>query len=225
MTASPHGPRPRLVFAVLAVTHLAAHLAGLELLQYLTKPLLMPALALWVLACRGPRLLVVALLFGWGGDVLLQTGADLLFLLGMASFGVGHLCYLTLFRRLGSFDVRRTALLAVGYGLVTAVVVVLLWPGLDPELRIPVAGYSLLLAVMACAALAGAGLRAGLGGALFLLSDTLIAARMADWPQLPAPGFWIMLTYLAAQYLLADALLRAHAASSSATSRAGATAR
>lgn len=47
------------------------------------------------------------------------------------------------------------------------------------------------------------GLRAGVGGALFLLSDTLIATGVADWPQLPRPDFWIMATYAAAQYLLA----------------------
>lgn len=47
------------------------------------------------------------------------------------------------------------------------------------------------------------GRTAGIGGALFLLSDTLIATGVADWPQLPRPDFWIMATYLAAQYLLA----------------------
>ncbi|GAA1931230.1 hypothetical protein GCM10009716_43090 [Streptomyces sodiiphilus] len=212
MTASPHARRVQLAFVAVAVLHLAGHLAGVELLQQLTKPLLMPALAAWVFVCRGPRLLLVALLFGWGGDVLLQTGNDTLFLFGMASFGIGHLCYLMLFRRFGSFDARRTALFVGGYAVVTAVTVAALWPDLDAPLRIPVAGYSLLLAVMACFAAAGAGWRAGIGGALFLLSDTLIAVRMAEWQLLPAHGFWVMLTYVAAQYLLADGLLRRAAA-------------
>ena len=43
---------------------------------------------------------------------------------------------------------------------------------------------------------------------IFLLSDTLIATGVADWPQLPRPEFWIMLTYLAAQFLLASGTLR-----------------
>ena len=43
---------------------------------------------------------------------------------------------------------------------------------------------------------------AGLGGALFMVSDTLIATGVADWPQPPRPQLWIMLTYAAAQFLL-----------------------
>ncbi|MGW2363884.1 lysoplasmalogenase, partial [Streptomyces phaeofaciens] len=32
--------------------------------------------------------------------------------------------------------------------------------------------------------------------------DTLIATGVADWPQPPRPEVWIMLTYIAAQFLL-----------------------
>lgn len=48
---------------------------------------------------------------------------------------------------------------------------------------------------------------AGLGGALFMLSDTLIATGVADRPQPPNPAFWIMLTYAAAQFLLVRGVL------------------
>lgn len=46
-----------------------------------------------------------------------------------------------------------------------------------------------------------------MGGALFLLSDTLIATGVADWPQPPVPDLWIMLTYAAAQFLLVHGTL------------------
>ncbi|MFE9227886.1 hypothetical protein ACWCQ0_09310 [Streptomyces massasporeus] len=36
---------------------------------------------------------------------------------------------------------------------------------------------------------------------MFLLSDTLIATGVAEWPQPPAPDFWVLLTHLAAQAL------------------------
>ena len=75
-------------------------------------------------------------------------------------------------------------------------------------------GYSLLLTAMAWRA-GILGRYAALGGALFLLSDALIATGIADWPQLHAPDFWIMLTYLAAQYLLTTGAL-AHRADSAA---------
>ncbi|MFD3487777.1 lysoplasmalogenase [Streptomyces sp. NPDC058665] len=196
--------KPLLVaFALAAVAELVCVAVGSRTGQLLAKPLLMPLLAAYVAARGGPRLLVAALLLGWGGDVFLLVPADAAFLAGMGCFAAGHLCYLTLFGR------RRTRVdLAVGYGLVLAVALALLWPGLPAELRVPVAVYSLLLAAMACRA-SGLGPLAGAGGALFLLSDTLIATDVAEWTQPPAAGLWIMLTYLAAQALLTAGVLRA----------------
>ncbi|TJZ51189.1 lysoplasmalogenase [Streptomyces piniterrae] len=215
MTARrPRAAGPLLgTFAALAVVHLAALLGDVTAVAQLTKPALMPVLAGYALARGGPPLLAGALLFGCGGDTLLQIGGDTVFLLGMGSFAAGHVCYLVLFARHGTPVAgrpSRTVALAAGYGVLLAGTVALLWPDLPPELRIPVAGYSLLLTTMAFGSLR-AGPRAALGGLLFLLSDTLIASGIAHWPQLPAPQFWIMLTYAAAQFALADCVLRAAA--------------
>ncbi|WP_406708180.1 lysoplasmalogenase [Streptomyces halobius] len=212
-----------LAFAAPAAVHLAGLLvataadggvaAFADTAVHLTKPALMPLLAGHVLARGGPPLLAGALLFGCGGDTFLQIGGDTAFLLGMGSFAAGHLCYLVLFARHGAPITgrrSRTAAVAGAYAAVLAGTVALLWPDLPPELRIPVAGYSLLLTTMAFGALR-AGPRAALGGLLFLLSDTLIASGLAHWPQLPAPQFWIMLTYAAAQFALAEGVLRAAA--------------
>ncbi len=162
----------------------------------------MPLLAGYVLTLGAPRLLVAALLFGWGGDLALLSGAEPAFLIGMGSFAAGHVCYLALFGR------RRTSpALGGAYAVALVGTVALLWGDLPAGLRIPVAGYSLLLASMAYRSSA-LGRTAGAGGALFLLSDTLIATGVAEWPQLPRPDFWIMATYLAAQYLLALGAVR-----------------
>ncbi|MFI0778490.1 lysoplasmalogenase [Streptomyces sp. NPDC021212] len=193
------------LFALLTAVHLGALLADATTLVQLTKPALMPVLAAYVLLRGGPRPLVAALLCGCGGDVLLQLGGDTAFLAGMGCFAAGHLCYLTLFARSGR---RRTVpWAAAGYGGAWLGSTAALWPGLDPGLRVPVAAYSLLLTAMAVGALR-AGPWAGLGGALFLLSDGLIAAGLAGWPRPPVPQFWIMATYVAAQYLLTAGLLR-----------------
>ncbi|WP_449486403.1 lysoplasmalogenase [Streptomyces avidinii] len=185
-------------FALAAAFDLGSLLAGWHLGHVIAKPLLMPLLVAHVIARGGaPRLLVAALLFGWGGDLALLFDADAAFLIGMGSFAAGHVCYLVLFGR------RRTRpALAAVYALALLSTVTLLWGDLPAELRIPVAGYSVLLTAMAYRSSA-LGWRTGLGGALFLLSDTLIATGVAEWPQLPRPDFWIMATYLAAQYLLA----------------------
>nr|WP_260146518.1 lysoplasmalogenase [Streptomyces sp. 2132.2] len=188
-------------FALATAVDLGSLLAGWHLGHVLAKPLLMPLLVAYVITRKAPRLLIAALLFGWGGDLALLFDADPAFLIGMGSFAAGHVCYLVLFGR-----GRTHPALGAVYALALTGTVALLWADLPADLRIPVAGYSLLLTAMAYRSSA-LGLRAGLGGALFLLSDTLIATGVADWPQLPRPDFWIMATYAAAQYLLATGAL------------------
>ncbi|MGW6027264.1 lysoplasmalogenase [Streptomyces sp. NPDC055099] len=204
-------------FALAAAGDLVALLANSDAAHAVFKPLLMPLLAAYVVTVKGPRLLTVALLFGWGGDTLLLFDADAAFLAGMGSFAAGHVCYLILFKRHGfarhGFTRRGTsrargACLVAAYATALVVTVALLWPDLPPDMRGPVAGYSLLLTAMAFGA-TRLGLTAAAGGALFLLSDTLIATGVAEWPQAPRPDFWIMLTYIAAQFLLVRGVLAA----------------
>lgn len=194
-----------LAFLVAAAVDLIGVLAGMSLVHLIAKPLLMPLLAAYAVARRGPGLLVAALLLGWGGDVLLLADHDIAFLLGMGSFALGHVCYLRLFGR-----ARGPVTAAAVYAVVLTGFLVLIWPDLPAGLRIPLTGYSLLLTAMAWRA-GVIGRYAAAGGALFLLSDALIATGIADWPQLPAPDFWVMLTYLAAQYLLTTGVLAARA--------------
>lgn len=224
-------------FAAAALVDLGSLAAGFDPGHLVAKPLLIPLLAAWAALLGAPRLLLAALLCGWGGDVLLMADADAAFLAGMAFFAAGHGCYIALFRRAGasradaspagtgpagtgpagaSRSRARAALLvrlyAVPlYAVVLVALVVALWPGLPAGLRLPVAGYSALLTAMACTAALRLGVVAGAGGALFMLSDTLIATALADWPQPPHPDVWIMLTYIAAQYLLARGTLGARA--------------
>ena len=208
------GRRLLAAFALAATGDLAALLLDSDPAHALFKPLLMPLLAAYVATVKGPRLLIAALLFGWGGDTLLLFDADLAFLAGMGSFAAGHVCYLVLFKRYGQgYGTARArgAGLVAAYATALVVTVALLWPDLPADMRGPVAGYSLLLTAMAFGATT-LGLTAAAGGALFLLSDTLIATGVAEWPQAPRPDFWIMLTYIAAQYLLVRGVLTALAA-------------
>ncbi|MET7651507.1 MULTISPECIES: lysoplasmalogenase [unclassified Streptomyces] len=188
-------------FALAAAVDLLSLAVGSGAGHTVAKPLLMPLLATWAALRGAPRLLVAALLCGWGGDILLLLDADPAFLAGMASFAVGHVCYLTLFARTGRPSAHG-GLLAPCYATALIATVALLWPDLPADLRLPVAVYSTLLTAMAYSATTRLGPVAGAGGALFLLSDTLIATGVADWPQPPRPDLWIMLTYIAAQFLL-----------------------
>lgn len=137
--------RPLLIaFLVASAVDLVGVLADVRLAHLVAKPLLMPLLAGYAAARRGPRLLVAALLLGWGGDTFLLPDADAAFLIGMGCFAAGHVCYLWLFGR-----ARSSLLLGAGYAAVLVGFVALIWGGLPADLRIPMAGYSLLLAAMA----------------------------------------------------------------------------
>jgi uncharacterized membrane protein YhhN len=197
-------------FLVVCAADLGALLAGSAAAHTAAKPLLMPLLLAYVVASGGPRPLRAALLLGWGGDVLLLFDQDAAFLAGMGCFAAGHVCYLVLFKRYGR-PRARGRLLGAAYCVALVTTVAALWPGLPGDMRGPVAGYSVLLTAMAYGA-TRLGPVAGAGGALFLLSDSLIATGVAGWPALPRPDFWVMLTYAAAQYLLARGVLGERAA-------------
>ena len=92
------------LFAAAVAVNLYANYLGDSLLAARSKPLLMPLLAITALLFFPewrPRaekwLLAAALAFGTAGDVLLLYKGQTFFLLGMAMFLLGHLCYLTLF--------------------------------------------------------------------------------------------------------------------------------
>ena len=203
-------------YAALSVAHLVFILLGWGLARDISKPLLMLVLAAAV-GTAAPQLLLGALIASCAGDTFLIFGGSW-FLLGMGGFAVAHGCYVTHFVRGGALrDRRRLLRTAAPYAVAWAVLISTLWPDLDAGLRIPLACYSLLLTGTAVTS-ACAGLRTGLGGGLFLLSDSLIASDLAHWPQLPAADFWVMLTYLVGQYLLATGIAtRSYSARSTTT--------
>ena len=165
-----------------------------------------------------------ALLIGLGlsllGDIALlwpQQG----FLPGLVAFLLAHLAYLYAFTRRLRFGAWPLAFVA--YALLAAAVLSVLWPGVPSALRLPVLTYVLCLAAMAAqtasawrAARGTAGeplmRKAAIGGALFLLSDALLAFNRFHTP-MAASALWILASYWAAQWLIASALPpRQHAA-------------
>ncbi len=186
--------------------------AGAEPWDSVTKCLLAPLLAGWVLASGGPRILVLALVACVTGDLLLELEpSDTWFVPGMAAFALAHVCFVTYFVSRGAVPwLRARPGVVAAYLVVAAALVGTVWSGLEPDLHVPVAAYALVLTATGLASWAGGRVTAA-GGALFLLSDALIALDVAGrWS--PAPtGFWIMLTYALAIGLLVAGALAADA--------------
>jgi uncharacterized membrane protein YhhN len=83
-------------------------------------------------------------------------------------------------------------------------------------LLVPVIVYGVCLTLMAVLA-TGVHPLTGLGGAVFFVSDGLIALdAFATWYAPPAPGFWVMSTYVVGQALIAAGVACAHHATTDA---------
>lgn len=156
-----------------------------------------PVVRRWVLAG-----LVLSLV----GDVALLWPKEG-FLPGLVSFLLAHAAYLVAFTRGQGFAARRAPFVA--YAVVAAGILALLWPGVPAPLRLPVLLYVAALASMAAqaAVLWRAGAPRGgvlaLGGALFVLSDALLATNRFGTP-LPMASLWILASYWAAQWCIAS---------------------
>ncbi|XP_043852539.1 lysoplasmalogenase [Dromiciops gliroides] len=159
-------------------------------------PVLCLALFVHTTAPSGPygRFIWAGLLCSALGDVFLIWPSQ--FLLGMAAFALAHLFYLG---ALGWVLVRPVLLgpVAAVFGLYLG----LLQLHLPSALRLPVAAYVAVLALMLWRALAR-GRCAALGGLFFSISDAVLAWDTFVGP-LPPGRAIVMVTYYAAQALLA----------------------
>jgi len=213
---------PFLVYAVVALVHLVQIGAGLPG-RDVTKPLLMGSLLLAVLltalltdrgaAPRGRRLLGLLLLCA--GIALSLAGDELLgpsFVAGLACFAAAQLAYIALSLGPARGRSRKPYLLGIVYLAWIIVLCVLLWPRLG-GMAIPVIVYGIVLAGTATTT-AGVNAVAGLGGLLFLASDSMLAFRLFARPEFSAafPDPWqdlgIMLTYCLGEGLIAYGALR-----------------
>jgi uncharacterized membrane protein YhhN len=197
-----------LAFGVISVVHLVLNGAGAAPWDSITKCLLAPLLAAWVVEQRGPRLLVVALAFCFLGDLFLEL--DDLFVVGMAAFAAAHVAFITVFVQRGALQRLRGRSFVVAVYVAAAIgLVAWCWGGLAPDLRAPIPVYAALLVGTAVTALA-TDLRAGVGGALFLVSDAIIALSEAGRVDRDSAltGLAVMTLYLLAILLLATAVVQ-----------------
>ncbi|MDN5599822.1 MAG: lysoplasmalogenase [Brachybacterium sp.] len=192
---------------VIGLVHLVAQLVGSAVVAGVTQVLLMPLLALALWVGTGPsrgrfvRLTLLALGFSWLGDTIPRVvGGDPGFLGMLGSFLCAQVVYVIAFwpRRCRSLLARPPAVMA--YLLVGVAVVVLSAAEAGPLLPAVIV-YATVLCAMALLA-TGLGRAAGIGGAVFVVSDSLIALSAFGALTLPAHSVWVMATYLLAQVLL-----------------------
>lgn len=209
------------VFAALALLEMSGEALQNSTLIFMSKPLLMPLLIVWLIR-RTPGVqrffrntFIAGLISATAGDILLMfTGGEydaLFFLLGLGAFLGTHLCYLGGFFSEVSLKngyLARQPLWIVPFALFLAGFLYWLWPDVPEGLRQPVALYAVVISTMVLSVVNMYGrlwpeVFHGLlfGALLFLLSDCLIALHKFGHP-FPGSRVAIMATYLTGQWLI-----------------------
>lgn len=210
-----------IIFLALLATDIIAVQTGLQWLEKIVKPLLIPVLIFYFLSETRKRegiplagkfktWVLLALFFSWAGDVLLlfQDKDAVFFLAGLASFLLAHIFYIVFFHTV------RIAENVKSYPIFLVILVVyyggLIW-WLDPylgDMKLPVRIYGIVISFMCMLALHMlfipnklAGRCMMLGALLFVISDTVLAINKFYQP-FDLSGLVIMLTYGFAQLLI-----------------------
>ena len=212
------------VFWVPVVLNLVAVTIGSRALELVSKPLLMPLLALSVFILakehdirdRRVKLIVLALLFGALGDTLLMAGGGGWFISGMFAFLIGHILYFSVlpspWKVKGlSGTILSLLLLAV---LLTGVLTLAGRFPAEGVMGISVKVYACAFAFLIHASVIAAIDRrrplyflTALGFMVFAFSDTFVAIGAFTDLKIPYHGLIVMSTYMAAQMLVSLSLL------------------
>jgi uncharacterized membrane protein YhhN len=210
-----------LIFLLSTLCVLISDSISVSWLYLISKPLIVPSLLLYyfmnVQAEDRSRSAILALVFSFVGDTLLMNPDY--FIGGLIAFLIAHILFVFTYRQ-HQFEETENALaglqrirLAFPIILAATGLIIILFPALN-DLKIPVIVYAVVLAIMVLSALFRFGRTSSqsfwlvfTGAALFMISDSILAINKFLEP-LPNAGLYIMLTYCAAQFLIAHGLIK-----------------
>ncbi|MBQ1893817.1 MAG: lysoplasmalogenase [Clostridia bacterium] len=210
------GAAAALLLAADALLHLTGCYLKLDGLRAPTKVFLVPFILMLhvMIAGASQPLVIVGLILGWIGDILLiPKNNKLCFVLGGASFLIGHGFYIAAAFVRGlpqaAFGSRPVpAAIACAFVLALAVLAyVSLRKKIPGKMKLPAILYLTALSSMAGTMLVSAvGMKAGVtpvlmggGGLLFAVSDYLLGSGLVRARRIKHNRLWVMLTYILAQ--------------------------
>ncbi|PRZ21666.1 lysoplasmalogenase [Flavobacterium granuli] len=197
-------------------------LIGMEDVAWFLKPFLIPFLLFAVYFYNdflSKKFLLTALFFSWIGDIILLFAErdELFFISGLIAFLISHIVYILLFnKQLKEKNKRNKAFYWIGVTLIIVylfVMLTILLPSLG-DLQLPVLVYAIVLSTMLLFAFKGflswtkpANSYVLLGAIIFVSSDSILAFDKFHEP-IAMSSFLIMVTYLAAQFLIVNGILK-----------------
>jgi len=192
-------------------------------MEYMVKPLIMIWIASYFIIFRLKRQftipVLIAFFFSWMGDNLLMfSGKDeIFFFAGVGGFFLAQIAYIYTFIKFsekgGKGFLQRNLITGFLFIAYMAGIYYLLYPNLGGVMKPVIFIYALSLIGMSMMALNRNGrvnrasyLLVFLGSILFVISDSMIAIDKFN-TEIPLGGFWIMITYISAQYLIMRGLI------------------
>lgn len=198
-----------LIFVVVSSLDILGILLHNSLLQTIFKPMII--LSLMVLYYFSAKVknnwYLLALAFSFLGDVFLMDKNDL-FLIGIAAFLITQIIYIKIIlAQLKASNLSQKTIANIPFALYLFVLLFVLKDNLN-EFLIPVIVYGFAISVFGMLALLNfivdktkTARILFLGAVLFIISDSLIALDKF-YEEKPFYGFFIMITYIVAQYLI-----------------------
>ncbi len=211
-----------LLYAAATASDLLAIIQQMDDVRIISKGVLMPILMIYAFYRFANRkiefkLVFIALIFSWLGDILLlfDTQVQPLFVYGLGSFLIAHVFYIvtnTKARKsntpVGLIPTQQMRYLFILIMAGLAMIYILL-PHLG-DLTLPVIIYAAVLTFMAISALYRYGRTSSssfsmafMGACFFMLSDAMLAINTFV-NEFVYAGFWVMLTYTSAQWMLVE---------------------
>jgi len=216
------------LFATVSALQLVAVTFELTLVQQVTKPLIMPTLALLFLVrsahvpLKAKVLMLLAMAFSCVGDCLLMlvNMHAMMFIAGLGAFLVAHIMYIALFnvaivKRYKKRVVIRRPVLALPLIIYGFIVYDIIFPKLG-ALMLPVLAYVLIIIAMGLSAqnrrfkTSTASFWHVFGGALlFVVSDSVLGVNKFLYDgSLPLGGLLVMSTYIVGQWYIAEGIVK-----------------
>jgi len=212
-----------LLLIIIVVVELSGRITENINLEYYVKPLIMIWMAVYFLIFRKKKEftlpVLVAFFFSWVGDNMLMFSGEneLFFFAGVGGFFIAQLTYIYIFTKFSEYGgkgyLQKHLIVGILFLAYVAGIYFLLDPGLDGVMKPVILIYALSLIGMSMMALNRNSrvnytsfLMVFLGSVLFVISDSMIALNKF-LVEFSLAGFWIMVTYISAQYLIMRGLI------------------
>lgn len=205
-----------ILFLIVSILHVISCYKEITKLRNITKPLLMPIL-IFNFLFNGKdinTIIILALFFGFLGDVfLIKSKNSKFFIMGLLSFLIGHIFYIVeLFKNINFKNFYFIYLFSLLIPILISYFVYNKIKNYLGSFKAPVIIYIFIIATMLCLSIfyfltntTSLPLIAMLGAILFVLSDSILSISTFKG-SFKRDSFFIMITYIMAQFLLSYSL-------------------